>query len=145
MKKIVIAFGIALLPALFAAEDMPPMPMSPPADAVKPNKVVPKPPQECDAVPPMLIYLPPELEKDMAVCKNLLYKPSMEAAQKALEKIFAQKVQIKDISMVPKYKELYRIVAIVDKKERALYCNSDVDACLELAAVDMKKITKGKK
>lgn len=146
MKKNILLL-LSLLPLAVAAMDAPPMPPATPPEpvgTVKPAKVVPAAPKECNAVPPMLIYLPPELEKDLMGCKNLLYKPTEQAAAQALEKLYKQKVSVKEVAIEPKFKELYRISVNVAGSNKTLYCNGDVDSCLELQPANSTPAKKAK-
>lgn len=66
-------------------------------------------PSSCDLVPPMVIFLPPPMEKEVVNCKNELFIPKKEIAQKQLEKLLKKKVKIVKIEIVPKFNQLYKI------------------------------------
>jgi len=127
MKKIV-----ALLPMFLLANNlmMPPMPPSMNLNEHPKHQLKSRPdtkkknvfPKECQTVPPMLIFMPPPLEKDLSTCKNKLFMPKKEIAQKKL------KLKIKKIEIVNGFNELYKITT--DKK--TIYCNKDLTKCLEV-------------
>lgn len=124
MRKIVTLTFI-LLANLFANE-MPPMPPM----SGRETKSAPILPKECSTLPPMIIFLPPPMEEELIACKNLLNMPSKEKAQEALKLILQTKeIQIKSISAVSGFKELYSIKALINKKDQDLYCNSQLTHC----------------
>ena len=87
MKK-----SILLLPFILFAQNMPSMPPMPPMMNIpaqktdknsnpkkRPNTSIKnKLPKECQIIPPMLIFMPPPLQKDLSKCKNVLFKPTKE-------------------------------------------------------------------
>jgi len=83
----------------------------------------------CNVIPPMLIYLPPALEKDLDKCKNSFYKPSLKKAKDGLKKIFKKDIKIKEISTVEGFNMLYKIKTDIGN----LYCNKRVDHCLKFS------------
>lgn len=103
-----------LIPLLFStstllnALEMPPMP--PMIDAGKNTKKEKRAtPKSCDAIPPMVIFLPPPMEKDVVTCKNELFKPKKEFVEKQLSKLFKKKTTIQKIEIVEKFNQLYKI------------------------------------
>ncbi len=127
MKKM-ICVSVLIATALVAGE-MPPMPPMPPAlGNGKQHKVKKqtKMPKECELLPPMVIFLPPPMEAQLDSCKNALYKPKKEFAQKQLSKILKKKVIVKSITILKKFSKLYRI----EYNGGTVLCNDRVDACI---------------
>ena len=96
------------------AMDMPPMPpMMPVLDtknkAVKKDTKKPSMPASCELIPPMVIFLPPPMEKELVNCKNNMNKPKKEFVEKQLSKLFKKKTTVTKIEIVEKFNQLYKI------------------------------------
>ena len=130
MKKVIL-----LLPFMLFAQNMPPMPPMPPmmnmstqkSDKSKPKKrpntsIKNKLPKECQIIPPMLIFMPPPLQKDLSKCKNTLFKPTKEKVYKTL------KLKAKKIEAISGFTGLYKITT----KKNIIYCNKDLNKCFEV-------------
>jgi len=85
----------------------------------------------CNALPPMIIFLPPPMEKDLVACRNEYYKPSKEKAKKLLSKLLGKKVKIKSISIEDGFREVYKIRYSIKKRTLVKYCNSALTKCLK--------------
>jgi hypothetical protein len=115
MKKVFLSLSLFTY-GVYALE-MPPMPpMISMKDTNKTVKTETKKgttkrttPESCDLIPPMVIFLPPPMEKDVTTCKNELFMPKKDFAAKQLEKLFKKKVKIISIEIVPKFNQLYKI------------------------------------
>lgn len=128
MKKI-LSISIFITITLLAGQ-MPPMPPMPPSIGGKKqpqSKKQVKMPKECELLPPMVIFLPPPMEAQLDSCKNALYKPKKEFAQKQLSKILKKKITIKSITILKKFSKLYRI----EYNGGTVLCNDKVDACIQ--------------
>jgi len=124
------SFFILFLGAIsLVASQMPPMPPSLNGKKAVHNKSVKKAamPKECELLPPMVIFLPPPMEKQLDSCKNKLYKPSKTFAQKRLSKLLNKKIVVKSVKIVKKFSKLYKI----KYNGGVLLCNDKVDACIK--------------
>jgi len=127
MKKIFF-----LIPLFLFGQNMPPMPPMPPVmdlptdkhkEKKRPNtKVKNSLPKECQIIPPMLIFMPPPLENDLIKCKNALFMPKKELAEKKL------KTKVISIKAVDGFIEVYEIKT----KNSIIYCNKDLSKCFEV-------------
>ena len=136
MKKILLAICYTSL-VWSQNLTMPPMPPSIPMIQQKSHTTPPRPnttkkqptmPQECSIIPPMLIFMPPPLEADLARCKDKLYLPKKEQAYKRLQQILKQKIKIYSIKPVKGFIEVYAI-----KTDKGMYyCNKDVNRCFQV-------------
>ena len=131
MKKLIL-----LLPFILFAQNMPSMPPMPPMMNIpaqktdknsnpkkRPNTSIKnKLPKECQIIPPMLIFMPPPLQKDLSKCKNALFKPTKEKVYKIL------KLKAKKIEAVSGFTGLYKITT----KKNIIYCNKDLNKCFEV-------------
>ena len=125
---------IFFLPFIVLASNLLPVipsvpPPMPPAMNLKTKKTVKsnpnKLPKECDAIPPMILFLPPPLESSLNECKNKLFEPKLSFAKK----IFAKKhLKVKSVNIVKGFNELYEIKT--DKK--TFYCNKNLSKCFEV-------------
>jgi len=80
----------------------------------------------CKIIPPMLVHLPPMLEKDLDKCKNSLYKPSINLAEKKLHDLLKRGVKVYKVTIVKGFSMLYKI----ESDDGDFYCNRYVDRCL---------------
>jgi len=85
-------------------------------------------PKECKLLPPMIVFLPPPVEKELNECKNKLFKPEKDFAQKRLSKIFKKKIIVKAITILKKFSRLYRIRY---NNNKIVLCNDKISACIE--------------
>ena len=120
MKKL---FFLSIFTFLFSTELMMPPPIpsinKTQQKRVKNNNLMPK---ECSTIPPMLIILPPPLEKDLIKCKNEYFKPSKEFVFKKL------KIRPKEIKAVDGFENLYEI----KYNKNTIYCNKNLSKCFEV-------------
>jgi len=132
-----------------SASEMPPMPpmMANPSKApqTKPAPKAPNLPAECTGMPPMIIFLPPPMEAELVKCKNALHKPKLDGVSKKLSQLSGKNVEIKSVKIANGFKELYAVKFVMNKKDRMMYCNSDLSSCIEGRRIDSKPITKQKK
>ena len=131
MKNKILYFFIAISTLLYAV-DMPPMPPMVPtmknktthAQSTKKQKKSSM-PKSCGLIPPMVLLLPPPMEKDLVKCKNDLYKPKKEFVAKQLAKLFKKKkVNVTKIEIMEDFNQLYKV--FYDKK--VILVNKNVDA-----------------
>lgn len=102
--KNITLLSIASISILHAAE-APPMPPMPPM--LKSPKA--KTPSSCQLIPPMVIHLPPPMEKELTNCKNELYLPNKTLVQNNLSKLFKKQIKVQKIEIVPKFNQLYKV------------------------------------
>jgi hypothetical protein len=126
MKKLLLTSIIAVYAS---AIEMPPaIPM---LDIKDDKKTTPtkksKNPKECDMLPPMVVFLPPPMEKMVNECKNKLYIPSKEMAQKGLSKILKRKVKVKSVKLEDGFAQAYEIDIYSEK----YICNKTVTKCFK--------------
>ncbi len=131
MKKVSIGVSLSIVLS-FASSSMPPMPPMPPVIKSTPAKKdvkskKPQLPKECELLPPMVIFLPPPMEAQLDKCKNEIYKPKIEFAQKQLSKLLKKSVKVKSVTVVKKFSKLYKIVY----DGGTVLCNEKVDACIK--------------
>jgi hypothetical protein len=152
LKKLSFIFITTFL----IASEMPPMPpIMMGKDVVKKDvkkeknntqKKVSSLPKECEALPPMVVFLPPPMESDLIKCKNEIHKPSKEKTIKSLKILFNNKnLKVNSINNLDGFKELYKININIAKNNKDLYCNSDLTNCFEINKFVTTKTTKGKK
>lgn len=89
----------------------------------------------CNSLPPMIIFLPPPMEKDLIICRNEYYKPSKAKAKKLISKMIGKDVTIKSISIQEGFREVYKIeysakFFVIDR-DFVKYCNSSLTKCLK--------------
>ena len=106
MKKLILYFFCTVL----IAADRPP---APPAQVPLPK--------ECKTIPPMIIFLPPPMEKELIPCKNVVFKPTLKMVKKKFP-------SAKNISIAKGFERLY---AIELDNNTTLYCNRDLSACIK--------------
>jgi len=78
-------------------------------------------PKECKTIPPMIIFLPKPMEKELIPCKNVVFKPTLAIVKKRFPN--AQKVEI-----AKGFERLYRIDL---NNSATLFCNKDLSACIK--------------
>ena len=105
-KKIIATTVVAT--SLLNALDMPPMPPMMPTKHIE-KKATNTTPKSCELIPPMVIFLPPPMEKELIKCKNEMNKPKKDFVQKQLSKLFKKKVIVNKIEIVKKFNQLYKI------------------------------------
>jgi len=132
MKKLLLILGLST--SIFAAEalQMPPMPPMMDLGATKTvkenkneKKSVSKTPNECELLPPMVVFLPPPMENMVVKCKNKLLKP--KANNKNIKKLFGAKAKVSSIEVLEGFNNLYELK--IDKK--SFICNKDVTICFD--------------
>lgn len=115
MKKTILTLSLSFI--TLNAIEMPPMPpmidtknqkvsTKKANDVTKTNRSTPK---SCDMIPPMIIFLPPPMEKEVVTCQNELHKPKKEFVQKQLSKLLKKKIIVNKIEIVKKFNQLYKI------------------------------------
>ena len=97
-----------------------------PKSKLKTENKMDKTKDSCKIIPPMLIHLPPMLEKDLDICKNKLYLPSKNIAEKKLKKMLKKDIKVKKISILNGFSMLYK----VESNEGVFYCNRYISKCL---------------
>lgn len=130
----VLAFSVSILFILPLVAGGIPMPPAMPSIALKKDvaKDVKKSTKKeksnnaCKIIPPMLVHLPPMLEKDLDKCKNSLYMPDTSVAEKRLRDILKKDVKVSKVSTVKGFSMLYKI----ESDSGDFYCNRYVDRCL---------------
>ena len=135
MIKIFLA-SIVLISKLLSA-DMPPMP---PMMTSKKSNVSKKQNNQtsfqnrlnkiegCSTLPPMIIFLPPPMEKSLISCRNEYYKPTIKEASKKLSKLFKKKIKVTKVEIMSKFREVYKVYI---KGKKYKYCNKDLNSCLK--------------
>jgi len=83
-------------------------------------------PKECELLPPMVVLIPPPMEDMLQKCKNTLYKPKKEKAEKNLQKILKKNIIVSKIESIEDFSRVYKITT---KKNGIFYCNKAVTAC----------------
>lgn len=131
LKMAVLLFPMWLIAAEGAVK-VPPAPLSPPTAPKKSLKDML--PQECATIPPMLVVLPPPMQKDMNRCKNAFHKPKPETVNSNLAAMHGEKVNVTNISALDGFQRLYQIDYTMDgffgEKKKTIYCNETVTQCL---------------
>jgi hypothetical protein len=125
---------LAILPISLLAANMPPMPPMIPNIDMKPTptaSVKNATPQSCELLPPMVVFIPPPMEKMLNDCKNQLHLPKNEQVEKNILQGEYKKLKIKSISITEDFAQLYKIVITNDKKEIELFCNSNLSKCIK--------------
>jgi len=127
-----------LISTFLNAMDMPPMPPMIPSLDIKeshPNTIIKNKkdskksimPKSCELIPPMVIFLPPPMEKELTNCKNNMNKPKKVFAEKQLSKLFKKKITITKIEIVEKFNQLYKITY----NDGVILTNKSVDAFIK--------------
>jgi hypothetical protein len=125
MKKLLF---IALFGITLNAIEMPPaIPMLDLKDNSKKETKKSKNPKECDMLPPMVVFLPPPMEKMVNECKNKLYVPSKDTAKKGLSKILKKDVKIKSVKLEKDFVQAYEVDIFSEK----YICNKTVTKCFK--------------
>jgi len=131
MKNKIIA--LTFVTTLTYALDMPPMPPMIP-DVQKDIKTTQTKetkkstmPSSCELIPPMVIFLPPPMEKELSNCKNQLHKPKKELVEKNLSKLLNKKIKVEKIEIVKKFNQLYKVTY----NGGTILVNSSVDAFIQ--------------
>ena len=120
MNKRIFVFYCLLCSILLNAGDKLPMPPSMPS--IDKKSVLP---DSCNMVPPMILFLPPPLEKNLIKCKNDIKIPKKKFVQKQLSKLLKKKIVVNTITVVPKFNQLYKVVY---NKNKTILVNQYVDA-----------------
>lgn len=91
-------------------------------------------PKECQTLPPMLILLPPPMQKEMTSCKNAFHFPKPDKKGN-FQKIFGEKATITNITIVQGFNRLYAVEftlpSWLGEDKKTAYCNSDLTSCIE--------------
>ena len=136
MKSI---FALSILAVSVLALEMPPMP--PMMDLNDKNsKKIQKPqsqkkqtkrqlPKECELLPPMVIFLPPPMEKMIAQCKNELYKPKLN--HKNVKKLFGKNAKVDSIKIVEDFSNLYELKVA----NNSYICNQNISSCFKKSEI----------
>lgn len=126
MKKVSLFTVSVVLSLPLIAGDAPNLPPVPGMPAKK--SLVKKKEQNdsCKVIPPMLVYLPPMLEKDLYKCKNSIHMPTVNTAEKGLKSLLKRDVKVLKISIVKGFNMLYKI----ESDMGSFYCNRYVNRCL---------------
>ena len=103
MKK--FAIFILFVFTLFAQPPSAPMPL----------------PKECKTIPPMIIFLPPPMEKELIPCKNVVFQPTMKMVKKRFPKAVA----------VTPAKGFERLYAIKMENNSTIFCNKELSHCIK--------------
>lgn len=109
MKKFAIFISFAF--TLFAQPPSSPMPL----------------PKECKTIPPMIIFLPPPMEKELIPCKNEVFKPTMKMVKKKFPKAVA----------IAPTKGFERVYTITLENNTTIFCNKDLSVCIQGKAVQI--------
>jgi len=78
-------------------------------------------PSECKTIPPMILFLPPPLEKELIECKNIVFKPTLKSVQKKFKT--AKKVQ-----PLSGFEKVYKITL---ENNLTLFCNQKLSRCFQ--------------
>lgn len=78
-------------------------------------------PKECKTIPPMIIFLPPPMEKELIPCKNRVFLPSL----KSVKKKFPKAVDVRPT------KGFERLYAITLENNETLFCNKELSRCIK--------------
>jgi len=138
-KSLRILVQIFLVHTFLISADMPPMPPMLTNKTDKTSKVNKKTPHQiklssipdCSTLPPMIIFLPPPMEKSLIGCRNQYFKPNKSDASKKLSKYYKKKIKVIKVSVVENFRELYKILIKGKKKNYIKYCNKDLSSCLK--------------
>ena len=101
---------------------------------------------ECAVLPPMVIFLPPPMEKSLVSCRNEFYKPSIEDANKKLSELYNKTVTVSKIEIVDDFREVYKVYIKIEGEQKSSsffdwfeeqpsepgfkYCNANLTHCL---------------
>lgn len=89
----------------------------------------------CNSLPPMIIFLPPPMEKDLIACRNEYFKPTKAKAKEFISKLVGKDVTIKSVSIEEGFREVYKIEYsaknIFLNKDFTKYCNTALTKCLK--------------
>ena len=128
----VILLSVASTVFVHAAE-APPMPPMPPmfsTPAKTATQTVAKKqqtPDSCQLIPPMVIHLPPPMEKELVNCKNELFLPSKTLVEKNLSNLLKKQIKVEKIEIVAKFNQLYKITY----SDGVILTNKSVDAFIK--------------
>ncbi len=78
-------------------------------------------PKECKTIPPMLIFFPKPMEKDLIPCRNVVFLPSLKIVKKRFP-------NAKSVKIAKGFERLYTIE--LDNNE-TLFCNKDLSSCIK--------------
>jgi len=78
-------------------------------------------PKECKTIPPMIIFLPPPMEKELIPCKNRVFLPSLAMVKKRFPKAV-------DVKPVEGFERLYEIDL---ENNQTLFCNKELLRCIK--------------
>ena len=78
-------------------------------------------PKECKTIPPMIIFLPPPMEKELIPCKNTVFKPTMKMVKKKFPKAIK-------ITPTTGFERLYTISL---ENNSTIFCNKDLSRCIK--------------
>ena len=85
----------------------------------------------CTSLPPMIIFLPPPMEKELISCRNIYFKPSLQEASAKLSQAFNKKLKVNKIEIVEGFREVYKVHIKEKNKKYTRYCNKDMNSCLK--------------
>jgi len=104
---------VFIIITILKSDELNPKPLS------KPKLELPK---ECKTIPPMIIFLPPPMEKELIPCKNVVFKPSIKRIQKKF------KNKIKTIEITPGFERVYTLIF---ENNETLFCNKEITQCIK--------------
>jgi hypothetical protein len=125
MRKIVLSLALVtwVVAENLPMPPMPPMMNIPPVEKkseTKADKKVKQTPQECNLLPPMVVFLPPPMEKMLDECKNKLYIPKAPDGA--------------TVEAVEGFSMLYKVTS----KAGVKFCNKTLDKCIKGELIDAK-------
>jgi len=78
-------------------------------------------PKECKTIPPMLIFFPPPMEKELIPCKNAVFLPLLKNVKKKFQ-------TAKKIEIAKGFERLYKITL---DHNITIFCNYNLSHCIE--------------
>ena len=78
-------------------------------------------PKECKTIPPMLIFFPKPMEKELIPCRNVVFLPSLKMVKKRFP-------NAKSITIAKGFERLYEIRL---ENNETLFCNKDLMQCIQ--------------
>lgn len=103
MKKTLIILSFTF--SLFAQPPSTPLPL----------------PKECKTIPPMIIFLPKPMEKELIPCKNIVFQPTLAMVKQKFPKATA-------IYPTEGFERLYTIKF---ENNETIFCNKDLSTCIK--------------
>jgi hypothetical protein len=95
-------------------------------------------PESCNALPKMIVFLPPPMEIDFIQCKNDLNMPTIAEASKSLVKRFGKGISGVKIELAEGFHQLYKVNFSQSGENKTIFVNGSLTKFIDGSLLDLK-------